>query len=90
VRFAKAADLLIHDAQYTWEEYTSGRIPRQGWGHSTWEMATEVAAAAQVKRLALTHHEPLHDDEFLKTMEQQAQESFPGCFLAREGLTVEL
>lgn len=90
VRLAQGADLLIHDAQYTSEEYTGGYTPKQGWGHSTWEMATEVGAAAGVKRLILTHHDPLHDDAFLEKIEQQAQESFPGCLLAREGMTIEL
>ncbi|MGD9100193.1 MAG: MBL fold metallo-hydrolase, partial [Anaerolineae bacterium] len=84
VRLAQDADLLIHDAQYTWEEYTGGFTPKQGWGHSTWEMATKVGAAAGVKRLILTHHDPLHDDAFLEKIEQQAQDSFPGCLLARE------
>ena len=90
VRLAQGADLLVHDAQYTQEEYTGGFTPRQGWGHSTWEMATEVGAAAGVKQLVLTHHDPLHDDKFLEDIEQRAQASFPGCLLAREGMTIEL
>ena len=90
VRFAKEADLLIHDAQYTWEDYVDGQPPKQGWGHSTWEMAAEVATAAQVKQLVLTHHEPLHDDEFLREIEHKAQQVFPACLVAREGMTIEL
>lgn len=90
VRFAKGVDLLIHDAQYTWEDYVSGHPPKQGWGHSTWEMAAEVATAAQVKQLVLTHHEPLHDDDFLREIERQAQQVFPACLVAREGMTISI
>ena len=53
-RFMAGADLVIHDAQYTPEEYES----RKTWGHSTYEYVVEVAAAAGVKRVALTHHDP--------------------------------
>ena len=49
IAFMRGADLVIHDAQYTHEEYAN----RLGWGHSTVEYATDVALAASVKRLAL-------------------------------------
>lgn len=88
VGFAQGADLLIHDAQYTREEYVN--LPRQGWGHSTPEMAIQVAQQAQVKRLALFHHDPTHDDAKLDDMEAQAQALFPGTVMAFEGLTVRL
>jgi len=90
IRFAQGADLLIHDAQYTAEEYLTGEVPKQGWGHSTPEMATTVAQAAKVKRLALFHHDPAHDDEMLYTIEREAQRMFPNAVLAYEGLTLEL
>ncbi len=89
-RFAHHADLLIHDAEYTEEEYLDPIDPKQGWGHSTWQMAVEVAKAAQVKQLALTHHNALHDDDFLEAVEKEAQAVFPATVLAREGLTIEL
>ncbi|MFZ5915337.1 MAG: MBL fold metallo-hydrolase [Chloroflexota bacterium] len=90
VRFARGADLLIHDAEYDEDEYANQGVIRQGWGHSTWRMATDVAQAAGVKQLALFHHSPDHDDAFLKAMERKAQAVFPDTFLACEGLTVEL
>ncbi len=90
IRFAKGADLLIHDAEYDEDEYASQNTVRQGWGHSTWRMATDVALAAGVKQLALFHHNPLHDDAFLEDMESRAQAVFAGTFLAREGVSVEL
>jgi len=88
--FARNADLLIHDAEYSDEEYLSQDYPKQGWGHSTWRMATGVANVAQVKRLALFHHDPRHDDRELEKMEKEAQAEFKGAFLAREGLEIDL
>ncbi len=90
IQFAWGADLLIHDAEYTAEEYFEGRPPKQGWGHSTWEMAVDVAQAAEVKKLVLTHHHTLHDDAFLEDIERQAQARFPAAVVAREGLTLDI
>lgn len=90
VQFAKGADLLIHDAQYTDEEYIDAGMPKQGWGHSTWRMAVDVAKAAGVKRLLLFHHDPVHDDAALDRIERDARAAFPECAMAREGLRVEL
>lgn len=57
--FINGADLLIHDAQYTAEEYPA----KIGWGHSSVEYAVRIAHHAGVKKIALTHHDPLRDDE---------------------------
>jgi phosphoribosyl 1,2-cyclic phosphodiesterase len=84
--FAKGADLLIHDAQYTPEDYVS----KQGFGHSTPQMAAELARAAGVKQLALFHHDPAYDDEIVHDLEEQAQALFKNAFAAREGQEVEL
>lgn len=88
--FAKGTDLLIHDAEYDEDEYAGQSLIRQGWGHSTWRMATDVALATGAKRLALVHHNTSHDDAFLEAMERKAQAVFPATFIAREGMTVEL
>jgi ribonuclease BN (tRNA processing enzyme) len=90
--FAKGADVLIHDAQYSEEQYRGlkGFMPTQGYGHSTPQMACEVAAAAGVKRLALFHHDPNYDDESVHDLEEQARATFKTAFSAREGLQVEL
>lgn len=90
VHFAQDADLLVHDAQYTDALYLHAPVPRQGWGHSTWRMAVETANAANVKQLALYHHEPEHDDAMLDDIEKRAQAVRPNTFMAREGMTVEL
>jgi phosphoribosyl 1,2-cyclic phosphodiesterase len=86
IDFAKNADLLIHDAQFTDEELKKKR----GWGHSSFSQAMEVAERANVKMLALTHHDPDHDDAFLKKMEKQCQKRFKNCFLAREKMEIEI
>ena len=80
VELAKDADLLIHDAQYTVEELEK----HKGWGHSSYEQAIQVAEMAGVKQLAMTHHDPDHDDDFLKKMEKECQDRFSDCVLARE------
>jgi phosphoribosyl 1,2-cyclic phosphodiesterase len=90
--FARGADLLIHDGQYSEQNYRglNGYMSTQGFGHSTPQMACETASAAGVKRLALTHHDPSYDDETVRTLEEQAQTLFPNAFSAREGMEVEL
>jgi len=86
VDLAKGADLLIHEAQYTSEQLKKYK----GWGHSSYEQAIQVAEMAGVKQLALTHHDPNHDDDFLKKMEKQCQDRFPDCVLARENMEFTL
>ena len=88
IEFAKDCDLLIHDAQYTQEEYIG--MPKQGWGHSTPEMAIEVAHKANVKQLVLFHHDPHHGDAKLDEVEAEAQKLFANTVVAYEGLTVRL
>jgi phosphoribosyl 1,2-cyclic phosphodiesterase len=58
VEFLRGADVLVHDAQYTAEEYPS----RVGWGHSTVPYVVDVACAGGVARTILYHHDPSHDD----------------------------
>ncbi len=90
--FMVGADLVIHDAQYTPEEYLS----KKDWGHSTYAYAVQMAAAAGVPRLALSHHEPTHDDEALSLIEGHARAlalSFSqqvDVFCAYEGWEIEL
>jgi phosphoribosyl 1,2-cyclic phosphodiesterase len=86
VALARHADLLIHDAQYSPEELKG----KKGWGHSSWEQAVEVALKAGVKRLALYHHDPGHDDDFLLNMEKECRGHFPDSFFAREGMEIRI
>ena len=85
VKFARGAELLIHDAQYNKEQYTAMPTPRQGFGHSIPEMAIEVAQLAEVKNLALTHHDPSSTDTQLMKYDSQYKKKFESLFYAREG-----
>jgi CheY-like chemotaxis protein/phosphoribosyl 1,2-cyclic phosphodiesterase len=68
--FMQNADVVIHDAQYTPEEYPA----KKNWGHSTYSFVTGIAAAANVKRLFLTHHDPTHSDDVLSRIEERSRE----------------
>jgi phosphoribosyl 1,2-cyclic phosphodiesterase len=87
VNFARDTDLLIHDAQYSQHDYATSK---QGWGHSTPQMACDVARLCSAKRLVLFHHEPLYNDETIASLEQEAQQLFSNTVAAYEGLEIEL
>ena len=91
--FARGADVLIHDAQYSEEHYRgqlTGFPSTQGYGHSTVQMACELAAAAQVDELVLFHHDPNYDDETVARLEVKARTSFPNVRAAYEGLIMKV
>ena len=89
--FARGADVMIHDAQYTPEEYRGDVGPsRRGWGHSTFETAAKLARDADVGRLLLFHHDPAHDDDAVAEIERRARRVFASTDAAREGVTLEL
>ncbi len=89
IRFARGADVLIHDAQYSDEDY-SGVVPHRGYGHSTATMAASVARAAEVGRLVLFHHDPGYADADVCALERVAHASFPRSVAAREGMELVL
>ncbi len=85
------ADLVIHDAQYTEEEFQA----KATWGHSTIGYAVHVAAEAGARRVALFHHDPRHTDDDIDGLLAQAQATdsagrLDGVLAAREGLTIDL
>ena len=90
VEWLAGADLVIHDAQYTLEEYPQ----RMNWGHTPAEWAVDYAMAAGAKRLALFHHDPQRDDaaldRLLDVCRRRAAASNLDVFAAAEGLVVEL
>ena len=67
VALAKGADALVHDAQYTEDDF------KKGWGHSTIGTAVDVAVRAGVKRLVLYHHDPYRSDDMLDKIGADAQ-----------------
>jgi phosphoribosyl 1,2-cyclic phosphodiesterase len=90
---ARGADLLIHDCQYTDEEYPE----RVGWGHSALSDTLTFASRVGAGRLLLFHHDPLHSDEFLDDFWASARRTWTELGrdatqleLAREGAELEL
>ncbi len=81
LELSENADLLIIDAQYTPEEYEK----KKGWGHSTWEDAIRIAKEAGVRKLAIFHHDPEHNDEFLSKLEENTKKHFQNTIFAKEG-----
>jgi phosphoribosyl 1,2-cyclic phosphodiesterase len=91
--FARGADVLIHDAQYSEEHYCgtlAGFPATQGYGHSTAGMAAEVAAACGAGELILFHHEPAYSDEQVAAQELCAKKVFTNSRAAHEGLELVL
>ncbi len=84
--FINDTDLLIYDTNYTDEEYSNFI----GWGHSTWQEGIKLAQSAGVKKLVLFHHDKERSDEDMDKIEKQAQEHFPDCVAAREGMVISL
>jgi len=89
--FFRGADLLIHDGQYTEQEYQAGRA---GWGHSSIEQAVRAAETAGCRRLALIHHDPMRSDSELDGLSgrysgRRAGSGLEVCF-AREGASIML
>jgi len=85
------ADLVIHDAQYTEEEYRA----KSTWGHSTVEYAVHVAAEAGARQLAMFHHDPQHNDDTIDGLLADARATRDAARLdsliaAREGLSIDL
>jgi phosphoribosyl 1,2-cyclic phosphodiesterase len=92
LEFLHGADLYIGEAQYTLEEYQK----KIGWGHSPIESVVEWATRANVKRLALFHHDPMHDDATVDSMLADAKSLIANlggateCVGAREGMEIDL
>lgn len=80
VKFSMNADILIHDAQFTDKELET----HKGWGHSSYGQAIKVAEKSNAKQLIITHHDPDHDDEFLRKMEKHCQDRFKDLIFARD------
>jgi phosphoribosyl 1,2-cyclic phosphodiesterase len=88
---AHRADVLLHDCQYTEREYDE----RVGWGHSSTEHVATFAELADVDRLLMFHHDPMHSDDQLEAMlarvrDLRADGGEERTDLAGEGLRIEL
>jgi phosphoribosyl 1,2-cyclic phosphodiesterase len=84
------ADLLIHDCQYTVQEYAA----HVGWGHPSVDHVASFARRAEVDRLVMFHHHPEHDDDELDEMRGSMLEAWPvapdRCIVATEGAELEV
>ncbi|MCL2441658.1 MAG: MBL fold metallo-hydrolase [Treponema sp.] len=85
-QFVKGADIVIHDAQYTKEEYSA----KEGWGHSSCEHALQIAENNDVQKIVFFHHEPAYTDSMLKEIEDSYNKySKPEVIIAKEGQLLE-
>ena len=87
---AAGVDVMVHDGQYTPEEYST----LVGWGHSSIADTVAFARIAEVGRLVLFHHDPMHSDDELETMVDRARQLRGGpsdeVALAHEGMEIDL
>lgn len=90
IRFAKNCNLLIHDAQYTSEDYLNSHSPKQGFGHSTYEMALEAKSKTNAQKLAFFHYEPSYDDSKLDKIKELYTSQNKNVFMAYEGLELNI
>jgi phosphoribosyl 1,2-cyclic phosphodiesterase len=91
IELCRDVDLLIHDAQYTDDEF----MARHDWGHCTVDYAVEVAARSGARCLALFHHDPLHHDGMIDDLVRLAAKTgaargVPEVVAASEGLVLSL
>jgi phosphoribosyl 1,2-cyclic phosphodiesterase len=90
--FVRNADVLIHDATYTPEEY----VDRVGWGHSHYLFTLRVAAEGKVKKLVLFNHDPAHDDEKVDDILKMCRKEIRNrqykfeCVAAAEGMELDV
>lgn len=84
---AKEVDLLIHDAQFSDEEYERCI----GWGHSSISHAIRFAKLANVKKLLFFHHDPNHSDKQLTQLAQKYLKQLPyNAEIGQEGKVFDL
>lgn len=88
--FARNCDLLIHDSQYITEDYLNAYYPKQGYGHSTFDMALDCKKQANAKQLAFYHFDPSYNDEKLDSIASHYQKITDKACLAYEGLEIVL
>ena len=85
-QFLKGADIVIHDAQYMEDEYST----HIGWGHASYEHALNSIAGSDVKRLVFFHHDPVRTDSQLDQIEKKYADNPETEFIiAKEGLVLE-
>jgi ribonuclease BN (tRNA processing enzyme) len=90
IQFAKNCNLLIHDAQYTSEDYMNPHSSKQGYGHSTYEMALEAKNKTNAQKLVFFHYEPSYDDSKLDKIKELYTSQNKNVLMAYEGLELNI
>lgn len=90
LELCRDVDLLIHEGQYTPEEFAM----KSDWGHGTIDYALLVAKEAGARRLCVFHHDPWRSDDELDALVAGARRNLGGAteeiFAAAEGMTLTL
>ncbi|PKN73984.1 MAG: MBL fold metallo-hydrolase [Deltaproteobacteria bacterium HGW-Deltaproteobacteria-10] len=92
LNFSRGADLLVHDAEYTEEEYKKTR----SWGHSVYKDALKLALEANVKQLGLFHHNQERFDDAVESIVNECHKEIAlhgrdlTCFALRQGSELTL
>lgn len=88
--FARGCNLLIHDSQYTTEDYLNSFVPKQGYGHSTFDMAIECKNQVGAEKLVFFHLDPEYNDEKLNIIKEHYKDLGDSAVLVYEGLEIDL
>ncbi len=92
IDFYTGCDILIHEAQYTPQEYQK----KVGWGHSSISNVAILLKHTGCKEWIVTHHDPCHNDTDLLTKAQIHRRVLHdldldcNCFMAYDGQTLDL
>ena len=90
--FCAGADLLVHDAEFTSEEYKKTR----SWGHSVYKDALKLALEARVRKFGLFHHNQERSDKGVDKIVEDCHEIIANnhaeveCFAIHQGMEIEL
>lgn len=80
LKLIEGADIVVYDCTYTDQEFKA----KIGWGHSTWQEGVRLCKMAGVRQLAIFHHDPDHNDDFMRQVEIEARKEWLGTVVARE------
>ncbi len=82
----EGTDYVIYDCTYTDAEFPA----KVGWGHSTWQEGMRLCRQAGAKHLVIFHHDPDHDDIFMRALEREAQQAWDGVMVAKDNMVITL
>ncbi|MCR5265185.1 MAG: MBL fold metallo-hydrolase [Cyanobacteria bacterium RUI128] len=88
IKFARNCNVLIHDSQYTTEDYLSLYTPKQGFGHSTYDMALDAKKQIGAEQLVYFHFDPAYDDDKLDEINKAYGRD--DAVMAKEGLEINI